>query len=324
MRLLFSSLLLGLAWFAAINMIMSVAVWAIARVFLNRERHIGPRNPSVMLALRLLPVVAALVFLVLFLSSHWRFEPPNSGERFGVVLGSLAALSLVLLARSVWRAGRLYRVGRHFRRHTQNGAAVPGLDALEVEGVSGVSLAGVFRPRIVVGPQARAALTAAELEVAVAHEVAHERSHDNLKAFAMFCAPDFFGWSDTARRLEVGWRAGAECSADAEAVCGEERRALALATALVKVARLGEPASAPLRSPVWSSFHEPGLLEVRVRRLLQSRHVIGMKGMMGWAPASLRALFAVVAIGVVSGEWLSGGHSLVLHHLTETLVILLP
>jgi hypothetical protein len=70
-----------------------------------------------------------------------------------------------------------------------------------------------------------------------------------------------------------------------------------------------------------SSFHEPGLLEVRVRRLLESRPVVGMKSMLGWPPATLRALVAVVAIGVVSGEWLT---ALVLHHLTETLVSLLP
>ena len=87
--------------------------------------------------------------------------------------------------------------------------------AFEIGGLPGVSLAGIWRPRILIGSEALSALTPAELDVAISHEVAHQRSQDNLKRFLMFCAPDLFGWTRVARQLEERWQAEAECEADA-------------------------------------------------------------------------------------------------------------
>src|SRR4029453_6407376 len=105
--------------------------------------------------------------------------------------------------------------------------------------------------------------------VAISHETAHERSRDNLKRFLMYCAPDLFGWSRTARELEDAWQRQSEYFADDYAVMGDESRAVVLASALVKVAQLSRRTrgvATPV--PAWSAFHVPSLLETRVRRLV--------------------------------------------------------
>jgi hypothetical protein len=312
-RLLFSSALLGLAWFAAVNVLLSAASWVCERVMAGRER---PWSARTLLAVRLMPSVVACAFVaVAFLPSHVRFEEDRA-ESFGIVLGGLALLSLAMLARSLWRAAGVCRTGLRFRTFARSAGARLRAEALEVPGFAGVALAGVFRPQILIGTEARAALTPAELDVALSHEVAHRDSRDNLKRVAMFCAPDLLGWTAAARRLEQRWLAQAECLADAHASGNDDERALALASALVKVARMTDGPSA-FRSPAWSAFHEPGLLESRVRRLVNGYPPI---------PQSTRRLSYAVAIPCVSVPpvfWVLGvAHRL--HAVTETLVANLP
>ena len=190
-------------------------------------------------------------------------------------------------------------------------------DAFEVGGMAGVSLTGIWRPRILIGSEARAALTPAELDLAISHEVAHRRSQDNLKRFLMFCAPDVFGWTAVARALEARWEAEAECEADAYAVMGDGDRAVVLASALVKVARLGCVARLHPLTPAWSAFHVPTLLEMRVRRLVSGAAVPPV-------PTSrLRWSSAMMALCLPVGVWLLElSHSL--HQITEAMVTHLP
>ena len=129
----------------------------------------------------------------------------------------------------------------------------------------GVSFFGIWRPTILVGSEARAALTPDELDLAISHEIAHRQSLDNLKRFMMHVAPDLFGWTGVARELEERWQTEAECEADASAAGGDGQRAVLLASALVKVARLGGMGHLRSPSPAWSAFHVPTLLELRVR-----------------------------------------------------------
>jgi beta-lactamase regulating signal transducer with metallopeptidase domain len=222
-----------------------------------------------------------------------------------------------LLAKSGWRAVSTickdYRLGTLAHR-----TAVPlAAGAFEVRGFSGVSLAGILRPTILVGSEAVAALTPGELEAAIAHERAHWGARDNFKRFLMFCAPDLFGWSAAARHLEERWRAEAECAADARAARGDDRRALLLASALVKVARLARHSGCVVPSPAWSAFHLAGLLETRVRRLTAGRAPIDTAGSGLW----WRVLAGAIAVSVT--VWLSGG-SYLLHQATESLVTHLP
>jgi len=311
--LLVSSLLLGFAWFGLMNLVGSVVAWILADAVLRRNVR-----AATLLAVRLMPALISGSFVVaVFLPAHVRFEPPGREESFGFLLGSLAMLGAALLARSVWRAivaaCKDYRLASVARRAAVSRHA----GALEVRGFPGVSLAGILRPTILVGSDTIAALTSAELDAAISHEQAHRRSGDNFKRFLMFCAPDLFGWSARARQVEDRWLAEVECQADAQAVGGDERRALLLASALVKVARLTRRSGGVLPSPAWSAFHLASLLETRVRRLTAGRVPTSSSNDQLW-----RGL-VLAAIGVAAAAWFSDG-SYAIHQVTESMVTHLP
>ena len=188
---------------------------------------------------------------------------------------------------------------------------------LELKGLRGISLAGIWQPKILIGSDALDALTPTELDLAIAHEIAHRRSNDNLKRFAMCCAPDFFGWTSVARRLEQQWQAEAECEADAHAVRGDGGRAVALASALVKVARLERVGGLRPASPAFSAFHVPTLLELRVRRLVADSALPSADR--GW----MWRLGTTASLVLAAGLWFTD-FSHALHVITEALVASLP
>jgi beta-lactamase regulating signal transducer with metallopeptidase domain len=310
-RLAFSSILLGLCWFAAVNIAGTLVAWLLSRAIGNRHCSAG-----VLLGVRLLPAfVSAFFVAAVFLPAHWRFEPRESDESFGVAIGAVAVLALTLLGRSALRAARILRTDMQLSAMTRRLATRRGI-AFEVTGLPGVSLAGILRPKILVGSRALAALTPAELDVAISHEIAHQRSLDNFKRFLIRCAPDVFGWMPAARRLEARWEAETECQADARAVRGDDSRAVILASALVKVARLARPGSLE-PSPAWSAYHVPTLLETRVRRLVAGHAT---------APRPLAVLWcalAATAIALPVGAW-ALNFSYSLHVATEAMVAYLP
>jgi hypothetical protein len=333
MTTLASGVLLALAWFAAANAAVSLVAWTIGEVLLAglepqtvTKRRLPLRHrgrPALILSVRLLPAAASLLLVaVWFLPAHWRFEPRDSSESFGVVASALAVGGAALLVRSGARALRVARADRVLRAAgllSPIDVAHHAGEVYELPGLAGVSLAGVLRTRVLVGPAAARELSAPELAVAIDHELAHRSAFDNLKRFAMFCAPDVFGFSTAARRLEEEWSAAAESLADARAVNGDGTRALHLASALVKVARLGAGLPALRMSPSWSTLHHPPLLEVRVRRLVAGVvPAAEPPGFRALAIAALTVASATVAgvTGVAFGP--------VVHQITEALVRLLP
>jgi beta-lactamase regulating signal transducer with metallopeptidase domain len=321
-RLILSSVLLGLAWFTAANAAASAAAWLLGRSVIRRP---GPSSAGLLLAVRLLPAVASTVFVgAVFLPAHWRFEPVESDESFGVVLAVIAATGLLLMLRALGRAVRAGVAGRRLAAVARRAASLSdgvavGSSIRVVDGLPGVSLFGIWRPRILIGAEARGVLTAAELDLAISHEVAHRRSKDNLKRFLIRCAPDLFSWTRVARELEERWQAAAECEADAHAVKGDSYRAVLLASALVKVARLGRAASASGVGPaaIASAFHVPTLLEMRVRRLVSGEAPPPAgAGRLVWSGATL-------SVAISAGVWLLG-FSDQLHSVTEAMVTYLP
>ena len=313
MRLVISAVILMFAWFAVVNVTVSAIVWLLTR----RTAIARSGGPERLLTLRLLPtVLSSIVVACVILPGHLLYEPSESNEAFGAVLWALVALTTALLVRSGRRLGSVARASASLSRWAHAANRRAGHEALEINGLNGVSLAGVFRTRILIGSVAKAALSDAELEVAVAHELAHRSSWDNLKRCVMFCAPDLVGFTAAARDLEARWRAAAECRADALAVRGDEVRATHLASALVKVAQLSQPTPPAYASPIWSTFHETSLLETRVRRLIAVPDTWGRE----LSTFSLSLTVAAVFSAVV---WL-GGLPYQLHVLAEFLIASLP
>ena len=180
----------------------------------------------------------------------------------------------------------------------------------EVPLLPGIALAGIVRPRILIGTPARRLLSGEELEVALAHELAHQEMGDNVTRMLMRSAPDFLAGTPAARRLESLWDGEAECLADAAAVGDSPTRAAQLASALVKIGRLA--AGTPQWSPEWSALHHPALLELRVRRLVSGTPVVA--GSSRWF-----RLATALSAAAVTVSW-SLGLPTELHWLTERLL----
>jgi hypothetical protein len=125
--------------------------------------------------------------------------------------------------------------------------------------------------RVVVSDAALRVLSSGELEMAVRHERAHAESRDNLKRLLILLAPGL-GLGE----LERSWKRFAEWAADDRATAGDEQRAVVLADALVRIAKLGCCEPAPLITAFLARSKD---LEERVERLLKPR---GSETGWGW------------------------------------------
>jgi Zn-dependent protease with chaperone function len=170
-------------------------------------------------------------------------------------------------------------------------------------------LAGVFRPRLVVSRGVRQALAPDELAAALRHERAHRAAHDNLKRLVLAATPGVVPFGHGLRGLERGWARMAEWAADDRAAAGSTRRSLALAGALVRVARMGPPlAASPLAT---SLMADAGELETRVERLLNPR---------GLAPASRSRRWWWLAAAVGAAVVFQPGTMYAAHRVLEELM----
>ena len=314
MKLYLSAALLTLAWFSVINAVSSVLVALGARLLSRAHAVDGPGAP-LLFTLRMAPLGVSVLFtLGLFLPAHWAYEAREGSETFGAVVWGLALVALALFGISASRVLEAVRACRRLgRRRAIRRTDVP--DVIEGRAV-GMSLTGIFRTRVVVGSRVLQALDREELEVALAHEGAHRRAWDNVKRFAVYSSPDLLGFTAWGRWLEQRWAAEVECTADAIAAAGDASRAAALASALLKVARLTEANEAPLEVPVWSTFHERELLAFRVRRLIGSPVAASR---VTAAPFGLLAC----ALLVICGAWIAKLPQQI-HAATEAAARLMP
>jgi Zn-dependent protease with chaperone function len=206
-----------------------------------------------LLSLRLLPAVgAALVALAVVLPAFLSYEPPREDEAAGPWLWVFAGFAAVCLAHGIWRGARACSAARTLLGRC--GPAAPGdwpdghLLHLPEAGEPLAAVIGAWRPRVVVTESVRAACSPEEFSEVLAHEAAHLASGDNLKLLLLTSAPDALAWTPLATELLEQWRNAAEREADQRATGADRERRLALASALIKVARLqqgpGEPRAA--------------------------------------------------------------------------------
>jgi len=311
-ELLVRTIVVALAWFACINAIGSLFAASVAYAI---HRRGTTRGPWVFLGIRLLPACLSLFFVVaMFLPAQWALEPRDSVETLGLALNALAIAGAALLLRSAWRAITVARAS-HWARAGSRPCRRGTPNTYVVDSLPGVSLAGVVRPRILIGRTVKSLLSRDELEVALAHELAHRDAFDNLARWCMFCAPDFLVGSAIAARLERDWHVAAESRADARAICRDHRRAVHLASALIKVARLSAMPTQRISVPSWSTLNDSELLEWRVHRLLS--------GTLPQTDALPRLGFvtAIVAVSVLIASPVLTGP---VHRVTEALIGLLP
>jgi Zn-dependent protease with chaperone function len=291
----------ALTWFLVISTGVSLLAAAIASLATRRWNGRHGTRPAGWLALRLMPSVAAGAFLgIAFGPAYLLFEPRNGTEplKAPLVLAAIAGGLLIALAagRLLSAARQLASLERDWRaRATSSPASTRSLPVFMVDGPGPVAtLVGVLWPRLYLSRAVVEALTPEEHAAVLAHETAHMRRRDNLARWIMLATPDLYAATRFGIQTAQQWAAAAERLADEAAVAGNPRMAVALAAALVTVARLMPPA--PRISLPTSGLDDGGILAERVRRLLGEpahprRHVYA------WVSAvTLAALAAGVTI----------------------------
>jgi beta-lactamase regulating signal transducer with metallopeptidase domain len=302
-----------LATFGLLSLLLSAvtALWWRAAV---RRPDLGSLD---ILSLRLLPAAGALLLaLTVVLPAFLRYEPEREREAGGPLLWALAAIALVCVIHGIWRGARACLAARALLARCRERApdeaaarreeAAPGQPVHLLEaGEPLVAVIGAWRPCLVAAESVRAACSAEEFRAVIAHETAHLAARDNLKLLMLVASPDALAWTPLAARLTSQWRAAAEREADQRATGSDPERRLALASALLKVARL---AQSPKPTVLGMSVAEDDVAG-RVRGLLAPpAH-----------PARARVALAL-AIGALLAPLLALPGQALLHELLEQLV----
>jgi len=227
--------------------------------------------------LRILPRALSSIFTVVFtLPSFLLLEPRASNESVGTIPVALGLCCLLVVAAGVLKAMSAQRATSRALMRWLDGSTVMEPDSPVPVFRTGkdaptLTVAGVCEPKVLVSEAAIAALSPSELRTALKHELAHVRSHDNLKKliFRLSAFPGMAG-------LERAWSEEAELAADDAAVANFDD-ALDLASALIKVSRLSAQPAPALTTGL---LHSGTALHLRVQRLFSwsNRHASSRSG----------------------------------------------
>jgi beta-lactamase regulating signal transducer with metallopeptidase domain len=199
-------------------------------------------SSALLFSLRIFPfALASIVSFGFVLPAFLLLEPRQTTESPEPHLVMLAFLATTLIGIGIWRFARSIsetrRVSRKWLQTAQRVSVPAPIPVYRVENPESlVAIVGFFRPRILVGRQAMDALSGEELRAAVAHELAHSRSVDNLKQLVLTItrAPR---WFPQFASIEKAWSNAVEIAADQAALAGGIS-ALELGSAIVKIGRL--------------------------------------------------------------------------------------
>ncbi len=278
-------LCLSLAAFFLAHLALSAIVSAITAMVIRRATIRSPRDGARLLfAVRLAPAIiaGALVAGVCAPSYLW-LEPESASEEIGIICLLSAALGGICWAHGIARA---------VRAAIRSSQYVRSCESVIESDAPVLMLAGIRRPRLVVSRGVRRALTSEQLAVAIRHEEAHGSSHDNLKRLLILLAPDALPFLPGLGRLDRAWSRLTEWAADDRAVNGSRNRSLALASALVRVARLGVNAAPPLATSLLGNRDD---LSIRVERLLGGSAPEVAQGR-SWPAVAVTVMIAALAV----------------------------
>jgi len=268
-------LCLCLASFFAVNAVTGLLISFASHAAVRMAESMRARSAArFLLALRLLPCALGIAaVLALCVPSYLWLEPQASSERIG-----WACLVLALLGAASWlvsfaRVGSALFLSMRFNRACQQTAGatpLPGDSANAViveKDAPLLALSGIFRSQLIVSKAVLRSLSADELDLALQHENAHRASRDNLKRLFLLLTPTPIPVIRSFSSIERNWTKLSEWAADDEAVRGDSHRALSLAAALLRVARMGTaPRLSFLHTSLYSDDHD---LSARVERLLR-------------------------------------------------------
>ena len=227
-----------------------------------------------LVALRFLPSGFALLTVGgLVVPAFFWLEPRETVERVSATMAVLAGIGLLMLLAGPARGLMSLLSTRRLVKRWNRGALsieVPGihLPAFVVnEPFPIVSLVGWFRPRLVVARTVLEKCDGDELAAVLAHEAGHNERRDPWVRLLVRACPDLLSMTPWADRLERAWAEAAEQDADERAARTGPTRAIDLASALVKVARLAGAGRPPAISV--SALYRGEGVAGRIARLLE-------------------------------------------------------
>ncbi len=305
-------------WHVALSLIVRLMATPAIRWATRRKPAFAARF---LFAVRLAPaVLSGLIVLGLCLPIYLWTEPEGMMEHVSPTFVALAALGASIWIISLWRTlSAAVRSVVFSRQCEQAGRAVrfPGDEnpVLIIDDQSPIlALVDVFRPRIVISRSILNELSEEQLDAALAHERAHGVSKENLKRLLLLITPDVLPCFPFLRLLDREWIRMAEWAADDEAIGHDRQRSLPLASALVRVARMGMLTRA---MPLATSLLSPGdLLSERVDRLMSTVPVndnSSFRLQIAGSSLLVTFLFAGIAAATVQPGFLSAIHDLMEH-----------
>ena len=272
---------LGISIFLAsllvLNIFVSLAASLVWNGSENHTRNWSPRRrKKAIFALRIFPLIAALVFVTAFLlPAYLLFEPHTPDEIVSPKLAIPALLSIVGIIFAMFRVFGTWRKTSHLIKTWISRSEKISFGDVKVpvyrlkHPFPVIAVVGTFRPKMFIAEQIFDTLSEEELAAAIRHETGHLAENDNLKRTLMRVCRDLLVFP-MGRRLENSWAENAEIAADEYAAqTGGNPAALNLASALVKIARIVPPNTAPAM-PLGAFLIEKNDADItfRVRHLL--------------------------------------------------------
>jgi len=297
------------ASFFLIHMALALVARMGAGTAVRLAEHMKPQTAARLLfVLRVLPLALALTAVLAFcIPSYLWLEPEAAGEKVGLLCVLMAVLGVVLWMPALKRViGAVRGTSRYLNDCERHGRkiSVPGEDSpalLLTDRAPVLAVAGIFRPRLLISRRVLRALSPQQREAALRHEHAHRSSGDNLKRLLILLAPDAIPFVATFTGLERAWSKFTEWAADDEATGGDPERALTLASALVRVAKM-KMGSRPRANMLSCSLVGGGQeLSDRVDRLLRPQPKPGkpvkeVARLLGSAGALVAAAVGVITL----------------------------
>jgi Zn-dependent protease with chaperone function len=290
---------LCLALFFVIHSAAGLAIALYAPAAVRAASRMRPRSAErLLLVLRLLPAILAIFAVVgVCVPSYLWLEPETNAEEVGIlcIVSAFlaAAIWTIAIVRSVRAAARSAILARECRLLGKlsaiSGARMPVWTLNS--STPFLAMVGVFDSRVAISRSVIRALSTSQLAAALRHEAIHRASRDNLKRLLLLLAPGLLPGFHGFDAIERAWARFTEWAADDEAVAGDDHLSLSLASALVRVARMGAP-SQHLQLSI-SFLGDSREISARVDRLLNPQPIAPA------APAGRRTLITV-AVAVVA------------------------
>ena len=310
----------------AVNSLASLILTAVCRVSRKRlTKFSAHTRAEILFGMRVIPPALSLICVgMLVIPAYIAYEPYSTSEIVSTKLATLALLSAAGLVFALWRTYRSWFATRTLLRgwlRTAERIELPNLPiaTFRIEhSFPIIAVVGSVRPRLFVATKVLEALTKEEFAAAIAHERGHLLARDNLKRSILRACRDVLMLVPFGRSLDRAWAQAAEAAADEHAARENRDRALNLASALVKIAKMvpvRQRAEVPLGAYLIGAEETQGV-KTRIRRLLDiASHGIDQrdnKSAVRMAQAISLIGFVLFAIGAACNpRVLSGVHQII-------------